>query len=175
MGQGAAQVREKLPDAVCYQFYIDMRAFGKGYEEFYEWSRRDRAEFWWFTAERLGIDADAIRGWDLMAHDLTPASLLGADRAFLAAPRIDNLASCHAAVTALCGAAEGPLAPLTRVVVLYDHEEVGSRSAQGAAGNLLADCLERTVSGFKGGAPQGLARAISLSRAEISCTSMIPS
>ena len=27
-------VREKLPDAACYEFYIDMRAFGKGYEEF---------------------------------------------------------------------------------------------------------------------------------------------
>ncbi len=29
-------VREKLPDANCYEFYIDMRAFGKGYEEFME-------------------------------------------------------------------------------------------------------------------------------------------
>lgn len=28
-------VREKLPDAKCYEFYIDMRAFGKGYEEFF--------------------------------------------------------------------------------------------------------------------------------------------
>jgi heterodisulfide reductase subunit A len=29
-------VHEKLPDAACYEFYIDMRAFGKGYEEFME-------------------------------------------------------------------------------------------------------------------------------------------
>jgi len=29
-------VREKLPQAACYEFYIDMRAFGKGYEEFME-------------------------------------------------------------------------------------------------------------------------------------------
>jgi len=29
-------VREKLPDAKCLEFYIDMRAFGKGYEEFFE-------------------------------------------------------------------------------------------------------------------------------------------
>jgi heterodisulfide reductase subunit A len=27
-------VKEKLPEATCYEFYIDMRAFGKGYEEF---------------------------------------------------------------------------------------------------------------------------------------------
>jgi len=29
-------VKEKLPDAEVYEYYIDMRAFGKGYEEFYE-------------------------------------------------------------------------------------------------------------------------------------------
>jgi heterodisulfide reductase subunit A len=29
-------VREKLPEATCHEFYIDMRAFGKGYEEFME-------------------------------------------------------------------------------------------------------------------------------------------
>jgi heterodisulfide reductase subunit A len=29
-------VKEKLPDAHCYEFYIDMRAYGKGYEEFFE-------------------------------------------------------------------------------------------------------------------------------------------
>ena len=29
-------VKEKLPDAACYEFYIDMRAFGKGYEAFFE-------------------------------------------------------------------------------------------------------------------------------------------
>jgi heterodisulfide reductase subunit A len=29
-------VKEKLPDAEVYEHYIDMRAFGKGYEEFYE-------------------------------------------------------------------------------------------------------------------------------------------
>jgi len=29
-------VKEKLPDAKCYEFYIDMRSFGKGYEDFFE-------------------------------------------------------------------------------------------------------------------------------------------
>ncbi len=29
-------VREKLPDAACHEYYIDMRTFGKGYEEFFE-------------------------------------------------------------------------------------------------------------------------------------------
>ena len=38
--------------------------------------------------------------------------------------------------------------PATAVVCLYDHEEVGSRSAAGAAGNFLADVLDRVVSGI---------------------------
>jgi heterodisulfide reductase subunit A len=29
-------VKEKLPQAEVYEYYIDMRAFGKGYEEFYQ-------------------------------------------------------------------------------------------------------------------------------------------
>ncbi|MCL4846261.1 MAG: CoB--CoM heterodisulfide reductase iron-sulfur subunit A family protein [Acidobacteria bacterium] len=34
-------VREKLPEADCFEFYIDMRAFGKGYEEFFERIREE--------------------------------------------------------------------------------------------------------------------------------------
>ncbi len=82
---------------------------------------------------------------------------------FIHAPRLDNLASCHAATRALLGAAPSPEPAFTRAIVLYDHEEIGSRTAQGAAGTLLADALERTVAGFKGGEPQGVARALARS------------
>jgi aspartyl aminopeptidase len=54
-------------------------------------------------------------------------------------------------------------ADFTRVLVLYDHEEVGSRTAQGAAGTLLRDALARIASGFNGGEPQGLPRALAQS------------
>jgi aspartyl aminopeptidase len=109
------------------------------------------------------VAPDAILAFDLMTYDLQPSSIVGLGGEFLSAPRLDNLASCHAAVTALLSAPAEPAPAFTRAIALYDHEEVGSRSAAGAAGSFLADVLERTVAGFQGGAPQGLARALAQS------------
>jgi aspartyl aminopeptidase len=107
--------------------------------------------------------AERVLAYDLMAYDTQAGGVSGSRGEFLNAPRLDNLASCHAAVTSLLGAGEEGLAGSTRVICLYDHEEVGSRSAQGAAGSFLADVLERVVAGFKGGEPQGLQRALASS------------
>jgi|GEM_PF-249269 len=63
-------VKEKLPDAECYQFYIDMRAFGKGYEEFFE-RIKDEGVFVvrGRTAQiQRGDDGMVIRGEDIV-HD----------------------------------------------------------------------------------------------------------
>ena len=112
---------------------------------------------------REPADARDVLAFDLMTYDVQPAAVVGARGELLSAPRLDNLASCHAAVCALTGCVGGPAPPFTRAVVLYDHEEVGSRTAQGAAGSLLADALDRVVAGFKGGEPQGLPRALARS------------
>ncbi len=109
------------------------------------------------------LRADELLAFDLMAYDLQPSVVSGAAGEFIHAPRLDNLASCHAALCALLEAPSQPSPPFTRAVVLYDHEEVGSRSAQGAAGTLLAESLERIVAGSKGGEPQGLSRALARS------------
>ena len=109
------------------------------------------------------VDASDVLAFDLMTYDVQPSVISGVRGEFIHAPRLDNLASCHAGLTALIGAGSTPLPQHTRVVVLYDHEEVGSRSAAGAASPLLAGALERTICGFKGGEPQGLERALSRS------------
>jgi aspartyl aminopeptidase len=103
-----------------------------------------------------------VLAFDLMLYDPQPATVSGLRGEFIQAPRLDNLASCHAAITALLASAE-PAPPHAGVVVLYDHEEVGSRSAYGAGGPLLVDALERAVSGWKGSEPQGLSRALARS------------
>jgi len=93
-------------------------------------------------AEELGdVKGEDVLAWDLMAYDLQPATRSGARREFIHAARIDNLASCHAALTALTATDNNTES--TRGVVLYDHEEVGSRSAQGAASDFLRSCLQR--------------------------------
>ncbi len=112
---------------------------------------------------RGSLEPADVLAFDLMTCDVQPAAVSGARGEFVSAPRLDNLASCHAALAALTGSAPEPPPPFTRAVVLFDHEEVGSRSAQGAAGTLLADALARVVAGFKGGETQGLPRALARS------------
>ncbi len=121
----------------------------------------DEGGFARFLAKELGIDDTAVRGWDVMAHDLTPATLLGPDDELLAAPRLDNLCSAFAAVTAMVGAGREPGdAPMPiPVIALFDHEEVGSTTAQGAGGPVLATVLERLVLG-RGGTRDDLHRAV---------------
>jgi aspartyl aminopeptidase len=88
-----------------------------------------------------GIDAGDVAVWDLMLYDLTPARLIGARHELLASGRLDNLVSCWASCQALVDADDDP--GHTSVVVLFDHEEVGSASTTGAAGPLLEHALER--------------------------------
>jgi aspartyl aminopeptidase len=93
-------------------------------------------------AEELGdVKPDDVLAWDLMAYDVQPATRSGVSREFIHASRIDNLASCHAALSAMNDSESD--AEITRGIVLYDHEEVGSRSAQGAASDFLRSCLQR--------------------------------
>jgi aspartyl aminopeptidase len=106
---------------------------------------------------------DDLLAWDLMAYDVQPSSLSGAQSEFIHAARLDNLASSHAGLAALLAAGSNGATDATRVVVLYDHEEVGSRSAQGAGSTFLGETLERIVNGIGGSDSQSLARAISQS------------
>jgi aspartyl aminopeptidase len=100
-------------------------------------------------------------GYDLCLYDVQPAALAGLHDDFVLAARLDNLASCHAGIEALCAAREPR--PQTRGVVLYDHEEVGSKSAQGASGPFLQDLLARLADAGGEHGHDALARAVARS------------
>lgn len=110
----------------------------------------------WIAAE---ADCDLPAYWELCLYDVTPAAVLGADRTLLASGRLDNLVSCWAVVDALIAAdPNGSIA----MIVLNDHEEVGSSSTTGAGGPLLEHVLERHVAA-RGGGRDDLLRAIAAS------------
>ena len=114
-------------------------------------------------ARGIASRAEDVLSFDLMAYDTQPAVVSGARGEFVQASRLDNLASCHAATTALVRATRaGPVAA-TRGVVFFDHEEVGSRSASGALGPLLAETLDRIASGAKDAGRESLPRALARS------------
>lgn len=89
-----------------------------------------------------GVPGDELLSFELCAVDAQPAGFFGLDREFIAARQLDNLTSCHAALTALSGAAAGRS---TAMIALFDHEEVGSASRTGAAGTFLEDTMARIV------------------------------
>jgi aspartyl aminopeptidase len=99
-----------------------------------------------FCATELGVSISDIMGVDLMLYDLAPPVLGGLKGEYIFSARLDNLAMCHAGLTALCdatGRVEGDRR--VPVLVLFDHEEVGSQSSSGAASSLLPSVLERIV------------------------------
>jgi len=97
------------------------------------------------------LTIDAILAFDLCMYDCQPAEVVGLEREFIASARLDNLLSCHAATEALLAAGAGN----NNIIVLNDHEEVGSVSGGGADGPFLRSVLRRLCGG--GG---NLARAL---------------
>ncbi len=91
-------------------------------------------------AEAAQGEAEDLLGWELAVYDVQKGCLWGADQEFVADGQLDNLASCHAAITALM-AMQQPTA--TCAATLFDHEEVGSESAAGAGGSFVGDVLAR--------------------------------
>jgi aspartyl aminopeptidase len=114
-------------------------------------------------ADHLAVAADHVAGHDLVTTDTVPAGVTGADGEWIAAPRLDNLASCHAGLLALLDAAD-EASPTTALLVANDHEEVGSGSAEGARGPFLADVLDRLVAITDDGDRQALPRTLARSR-----------
>ena len=105
-----------------------------------------------FIAAEAGVDPETILAADLMLHDLTPSTFAGDGDSLISAPRLDNLCSSWAGLEALLevSAPTAPPTPQIPLLVLFDHEEIGSTSERGAASALLPAITERIVLGLGG-------------------------
>ncbi len=105
----------------------------------------DKGDFSTFLQEQLALEHDVkqaeIIDHELFFYDCQPPSAAGLNNEFITGARLDNLLSCYTLIRALLDSdtAENTL------VILNDHEEIGSVSTSGAQGNFLQSVLERLL------------------------------
>ena len=90
-------------------------------------------------AEQLGVSSEEILSFDLVVFNPQPASLVGFEQDMLLSPRLDNLTSAFACLWGLASSG----GDCFRAAVLYDNEEIGSRTKQGADSSILPALLEK--------------------------------
>ena len=110
-----------------------------------------------FIAKTLDVDEDAIVSYDLGLYDVQAPCTGGLENEFVFSARLDNQASCYQALAALT---EADVAKHTQVMVLFDHEEVGSRSSHGAMGAFLQHQLNHLERDHEARASGGVERAL---------------
>lgn len=111
------------------------------------------------VADEIGVDPELILDYDLSLFDTTPASLEGMEGEFISSGRLDDLSMVHAAMTALL---ESDNMSATRVMAIFDNEETGSGTKQGAASPVLCNLLHR-INASIGGSEEDYLRAIASS------------
>jgi aspartyl aminopeptidase len=83
-----------------------------------------------------------VLDYELSFYDCQAPALVGLQEDFISSARLDNLLSCYVLLQSILDARPGQ----PSVIVLNDHEEVGSMSAEGAQGPFLISVLERLCS-----------------------------
>ena len=90
--------------------------------------------------DELNIQKEDILDFDLYLADATPACTFGIHDEFISSGRLDDLSMCYAGLQALLAS---PAGDTTKVLAIFDNEETGSQTKQGAASPFLAAMLKR--------------------------------
>ena len=93
------------------------------------------------AAENPELERVSILGFDLFFYDPAKPSVIGLNKDFIAAPRLDNLLSCHIGLEALFQVSES----CNAMLIYTNHEEVGSTSNSGALGSFPDVILSRIL------------------------------
>ena len=96
-------------------------------------------------AEAAGVHAEDIVGNDLFLYNRMEGSIWGAEEEFISIGQLDDLQCAFASLQAFLAAEDGESIP---VHCVFDNEEVGSSTKQGAASTFLLDTLQRINEGL---------------------------
>jgi len=113
------------------------------------WAKEQEPLLMDLLASELGVDKKDIADFELNLFDCQPASLGGIKSEFLNSARLDNQATCFVSSEALAQYVEnGGLDNDEDIslIALFDHEEIGSQSAQGAGSPVMAEAVRRISS-----------------------------
>lgn len=98
-----------------------------------------------YVADDLGLLKDDILDYDLYLYNMDHMEIVGAEKDMIASPRLDNTTSVSALVDTMCKTEKGNC---INVISLFDNEEIGSRSKQGADSVMLSGIVDRIMSGL---------------------------
>ena len=104
----------------------------------------------------LNINKEDILDFDLYLADSTPACTFGVHDELISSGRLDDLSMCFAGLEALLAA---PLTETTKVLAIFDNEETGSQTKQGAGSPFLASMLKR-IAMAQGGSEEAYWQAV---------------
>ena len=97
----------------------------------------------------LNIKPEEILDFDLYLADATPACTFGVHDEFLSSGRLDDLSMCFAGLEAMI---DTDTTDATKVLAIFDNEETGSQTKQGAGSPFLAMMLQRIAQAQSGSA-----------------------
>lgn len=93
-----------------------------------------------YIAKSLNVAVDDILDFDLFLYNTQPATLTGLNKEFVMSGRLDDLSMAHAAITAIIEATDDEA---TCISAIFDNEETGSGTKQGAHSPVLSNLLRR--------------------------------
>lgn len=96
-------------------------------------------------ADKLQVDAQDILDYDLCIYNLEQPQLVGITEEFISAPRLDDITSISALIHGLI---ESQNADRINLVCLFDNEEIGSLSKQGADSALASVIIGKIWQAF---------------------------
>lgn len=100
------------------------------------------------VAQELNIKPEEILDFDLLLYGTEKACTFGLNNEFISAGRLDDLSMAHAAITAITETGD---TQETCIAAIFDNEETGSGTKQGAGSPVLANVMQRMVESQGGG------------------------